>query len=149
MALRLGLLTSTLLALSGNCVAEDARQVVAELDTQFQSAVKINDASTMQKILHEEMVLVLGNGKVETCAEILKEARERQISYEKQDEDPGTQYVRVWQDTAVVTARLWVKGARRDGPAFDRRVWFSDTYVRTSRGWRYVFGQVSLHLPDQ
>jgi hypothetical protein len=29
----------------------------------------------------------------------------------------------------------------------DRRVWFSDTYVRTPQGWKYVFGQVSLKLP--
>jgi ketosteroid isomerase-like protein len=149
MALSLGLLTSTLLGLSGNCLANDAQQIVAKLDTQFQAAVKINDDSTMQKILDDDMVLVLGNGKTEAAAELLQEAREKQISYEKQDEDPGTQYVRVWQDTAVVTARLWVKGARRDGSTFDRRVWFSDTYVRTPRGWRYVFGQVSLHLPDQ
>jgi hypothetical protein len=31
------------------------------------------------------------------------------VSYEKQDEVPGTQTVRVWGDTAVVTALLWLK----------------------------------------
>jgi hypothetical protein len=33
---------------------------------------------------------------------------------------------------------------RRDGDKpFDRKVWFSDTYVLTkSAGWKYVFGQV-------
>lgn len=25
--------------------------------------------------------------------------------------------------------------------------WFSDTYVRTATGWRYVFGQSSMPLP--
>jgi hypothetical protein len=83
-----------------------------------------------------------------TGAELLEEARNKLIAYEQQDEDPGTQTVRVWDDTAIVTARLWVKGVRQDGTVFDRRVWFSDTYVRTPQGWRYFFGQVSLQLPD-
>jgi ketosteroid isomerase-like protein len=51
----------------------------------------------------------------------------------------------VWGDTAVVTAKLRVKGTR-DGKAFDRTLWFSDTYVRTGSGWRYVFGQASIAL---
>ncbi len=29
------------------------------------------------------------------------------------------------------------------------RVWFSDTYLRTPRGWRYAFGQASLPLPKE
>ena len=49
--------------------------------------------------------------------------------------------------TAVVTAKLWLKGAS-DGKAFDRKLWFSDTYVRTPTGWRYAFGQASLSLPS-
>ena len=56
--------------------------------------------------------------------------------------------MRVAGDTAVVTARLWLKGMR-EGVPFDRRLWFSDTYVRTPEGWKYFFGQASLKLPDQ
>ena len=52
----------------------------------------------------------------------------------------------MWGDTAVVTALLWVKGAE-DGREFDYKLRFSDTYVRTPKGWRYVFGQASLPLP--
>ena len=52
----------------------------------------------------------------------------------------------MWGDTAVVTAKLWIKGTR-DGKNFDRTLWFSDTYVRTPGGWRYAFGQASLALP--
>jgi hypothetical protein len=40
-----------------------------------------------------------------------------------------------------------VKGTH-DSKPFDRKLWFSDTYVRTKGGWRYVFGQASLALPD-
>ena len=55
---------------------------------------------------------------------------------------PGTQTVRVWGDTAVVTTALvWLKGVDTGKP-FDRRVWFSETYVLTKAGWKCVFGQV-------
>lgn len=127
---------------------EQDRAEVAAIDTQYQEAVKRNDAQTMAKILHEDFILVLGNGKTATRADLLNDARTGRIKYEKQDEDPGTQTVRVWGDTAVVTAKLWLKYVV-DGKAFDRRLWFSDTYVRTPKGWRYVFGQASLALPAE
>lgn len=123
------------------------QEAVASLDTAFQAAVKANDAPTMARILHKDMVLILGTGAVNTREEQLQEARDKVYEYARQDEDAGTQSVRVWGDTAVVTARLWIKGSSRGVP-FDRRVWFSDTYVRTGSGWQYFVGQASLHLPD-
>ena len=126
----------------------DDRQAVADLDTRFQDAVKRNDADTMAAILHERCVLVLGNGNADTREDQLAEARSRKIVYERQEEDAGTQAVRVWGDTAVVTARLWIKGVGEHG-AFDRRVWLNDTYVRTPLGWRYAFGQAPLALPPE
>jgi ketosteroid isomerase-like protein len=128
--------------------APDAREVVARLDTEFQAAVKVNDVEAMERILGENMILVLGNGAANTRTELLQEARDKAYVYERQEEDFGTQTVRVWGDTAVVTARLWVKGTSQ-GKTFDRHLWFSDVYIRTPRGWRYVFGQASLHLPDE
>jgi hypothetical protein len=46
----------------------------------------------------------------------LEEARSRRITWEQQREIDGSQKVRVWGDTAVVTAKLRVKGTR-DGQA--------------------------------
>ena len=127
---------------------EEDRRTVAALDTEYQDAVKRNDPDTMARILDEKFVLVLGNGKTYGRADLLESARRKEIVYERQDEDPGTQTVRVWGNTAVVTARLWLKGTNEGAP-FERRLWFSDTYVRTPQGWRYVFGQASLPLPDE
>jgi ketosteroid isomerase-like protein len=124
---------------------ERDKKAVADLDTQYQQAVKVNDAATMARILADDFVLVSGKGKVFTREDLLKEAREGKTIYERQDELEQT--VRVWGDTAVVTALLWLKGTT-DGKPFDHKLWFSDTYVRTPRGWRYVFGQSSLPLPD-
>jgi ketosteroid isomerase-like protein len=126
--------------------AADSAEVAA-LDLAFQSAVKRNDAPAIEKILHPNFWLVLGNGTVVTRQELIDEARSGAVNYELQDEDPGTQTVRVWNDTAVVTARLRIKGVRKGAP-FNRTLWFSDTYVRTPAGWRYAFAQASLPLPD-
>ena len=105
-----------------------------------------NDTQTMGPTLHDDFSLVLGRGKNATRADLLNEARAGKIQYEKQDEDLGTQTVRMYGDTAIVTARLWLKYTYEGKPA-ERRLWFSDTYVRTPKGWRYVFGQASLPLP--
>lgn len=127
--------------------AADAK-VVADLDTAYQAAVKINDAAGMARILHPDFVLILGSGAVVDREALLESARSKAQIYEHQEEDAGTQTVRMFGDTAVVTARLWLKGANADGSnAFDRRLWFSDTYVRTPKGWLYALGQASTALP--
>jgi len=126
---------------------EDDAKAVAALDTKYQAAVKANEATTMDQILADDFVLVTGRGTVFSKADLLDSARRKEATYERQDEEPGTQKVRVWGDTAVVTALLWIKSVQGGKPA-DYKLWFSDTYVRTPTGWRYVFGQASLPLPE-
>ena len=129
---------------SVNMAATDDAATVASLDTQYQAAVKANDAATMDRILADDFVLVTGRGQTFTKADLLRDARNKTSVYEHQEE--LEQKVRVWGDTAVVTALLWIKGTSGDKP-FERKLWFSDTYVRTPKGWRYVLGQASLPLP--
>ncbi len=128
------------------CGASSAadEKAVADLDTQYQLAVKNNDAATMERILADDFVLVTGRGATASKADLLQDARSGAVVYEHQEDTQ--QRVRVWGDTAVVTALLWLKGTR-SGKPFDYKLWFSDTYVRTPAGWRYVFGQASLPLP--
>lgn len=135
-------------AVSPTSEAERDRALVAGLDLAYQAAVKRNDADRMDSILHEQFFLILGDGRIVSREELLDSARRKESIFEIQDEDPGTQTVRVWGDTAVVTARLWIKGTRNDAK-FERRLWFSDTYIRTANGWKYAFAQASLPLPVQ
>jgi ketosteroid isomerase-like protein len=122
----------------------DDEAAVAKLDTEYQAAVKKNDAATMDRILADDFVLALGSGKTFSKADLLEQARGGKTVYEHQED--SQQKVRAWGDTAVVTALLWLKGTS-DGKPFERKLWFSDVYVRTAKGWRYVFGQASLPLP--
>jgi ketosteroid isomerase-like protein len=122
----------------------DDRNVVAALDTRYQAAVKHHDVQSITEILALDFALVTGNGRVFSKADLLGEARDTTTVYQHQEDSRQT--VRVWQNTAVVTALLWAKGVQ-NGHAFEYRLWFSDTYVRTADGWRYVFEQASLRLP--
>ena len=119
-------------------------KAVAALDTKYQAAVKAHDVATMDRILADDFVLVTGRGVVHGKADLLAEARATDVVYEHQEDTQQT--VRLWGKTGVVTALLWVKGTDKGKP-FDYKLWFSDTYVKTPGGWRYVFGQASLPLP--
>jgi ketosteroid isomerase-like protein len=139
-ALPLGVVTDS------NASSEEDAKTVAALDTKYQAEVKSNNAATMDQILADDFVLVNGRGKVSSKADLIESARKKEVTYERQDEESGTQKVRVWGDTAVVTSLLWIKAVHADKP-IDYKLWFSDTYIRTPAGWRYVFGQASLPLP--
>jgi ketosteroid isomerase-like protein len=124
---------------SSSASTNQDRKTVARLDTEYQAAVKTNDADSMARILADDFVLVTASGKTYTKADMLEDARKGDV-YEHNEED--TQSVRVWGDTAVVTARLWER-YKSEGITHDHKFWFSDTYVRTPAGWKDVFGQSS------
>jgi hypothetical protein len=126
-----------------NASSDNDQKALAALDTEYQEAVKKNDGAKMAGILSDDFVLVTGSGKTYTKADMLADAQRGDV-YEKNDEELQT--VRVWGGTAVVTARLWEKYTN-GGKSYDHKFWFSDTYVRTPTGWKYVFGQSSLPLP--
>ena len=122
---------------------ENDKKLVAKLDTEYQAAVEKNDAATMDRLLADDFILVTGSGKVYTKADLLEDARGGHTRYEHQSDNE--QNVRFWENTAVITAKLWEKGTE-NGKPFDYTLWFSDTYVRTPSGWKYVFGQASSPL---
>lgn len=116
---------------------------VAALDTEFQAAVAKNDAATIDRLLADDYVLINSKGSVYTKADLLKEARDGKTVYTRQDD--AQQTVRIWGDTAVLTALLTAAGTD-EGKPFEYHVWFSDTYVCTASGWRYSFAQVGAHV---
>lgn len=120
-------------------------EIVAALDSEYQEAVKRNDAGAMDRILGDEFVLVSSSGTTYTKAQLLDEARSARTIYEHQEDSHKT--VRMFGDTAIVTAYLWEKGVE-DGKPFDHKLWFSDVYRHTPTGWRYVFAQ-SAYRPGE
>ena len=125
--------------------AED-RQTLADLDTKYQKAVEQNDAKTMAEILADDFVLVEGDGKRSTKADLVNDAKSGKTHYVHQDDSERT--VAVFGDTGVVTAKLRATGIE-DGVRVDYLQWFTDVYIRTPNGWRYYYAQASLSLPSK
>ena len=57
----------------------DDQRTVAALDTQYQAAVKQNDAARMGLILADDFVLVTGSGKTYSKNDLLEEARSGRV----------------------------------------------------------------------
>ena len=83
-----GLVMALVASTAGATPADDAK-VVAALDTEFQAAVKRNDADTIGRILADDMILVTGRGAVFTREDHLRAARNQERNYEQQDEEPA------------------------------------------------------------
>jgi ketosteroid isomerase-like protein len=120
------------------------RNNVAALDTEFQAATKRNDAAAVARFLPDDYILVSSTGEVQTKADLVNDARAKTYIYSHQEDSHQT--VRMWGDTAVLTALLWAEGTTA-GRHFNVKVWFSDIYACTPQGWRYVFAQVGQHVP--
>jgi len=93
----------------------------------------------MDRILADDFILVTGAGKTHATADLLDEARSGRVLYERQDDKVRRRF--------AFGAIRRAKGTE-NGKLFEYSLWFSDTYVRTPTGWRYVFGQASLPLPE-
>jgi Domain of unknown function (DUF4440) len=63
-----------------NASREEDAKAVAALDTKYQAAVKINDATDMDRILADDFVLVTGHGKVYNKADMLDSARKKEVT---------------------------------------------------------------------
>ncbi len=63
---------------------------VADLDSDYQQAVKKNDSVTMDRILADDFVLITGTGKVFTKTDLLDEAKSGKYQYEHQEDSEKT-----------------------------------------------------------
>ena len=135
--MRTPLLILALLASSASSHAACSNDV-ERLDIEFQAATGKKDVAAIDRMLPDDYVLITSKGQLETKADLLAEARDPKVVYTHQEDSQRT--VRIWSDTAIITAVLWAAGTE-DGKPFDYRLWFSDVYLCTAKGWRYTFGQ--------
>jgi hypothetical protein len=81
------LVSMALTVLANRATASEAkdRDLIVGLHATYQRAVKLNDATTMRRILDDRFVLVLGDGKRYSRADVLASAASGRITYERQD----------------------------------------------------------------
>jgi ketosteroid isomerase-like protein len=124
-------------AAPASATLQDDIRAVTQLNERYQRAVLEGDAATMDAILADDFVLYSSSGTEHTKKDLLAEARRKDLTFQRNE--CSNVRVRVWGDTAVLTASLWEAGSDK-GTKFDHRVEFADVYVRTPSGWKYVVG---------
>ena len=137
----------TLLAaslLSGACApkaAPSADEILA-FETAATDAFLRNDTIAIDTLLTDDVTLILGDGTIQTKADLLREAREEVVKYTRFEN--VDQVVRFYgPTTAVVTGRTIISGIAQDGSVVEVDVIFTDAIVKQGREWKFAAGHVS------
>ncbi len=115
-----------------------------ELRAQAQAwrrAIVANEAEEIGRFMTEDWVLVDEDG-VGTRERFLSLVSSGALTHSRMEPVPGTERVRVYGDTAAITARV-VNTAHFGGREFHADEWTTDLYHRTGQGWICVLSQVT------
>ena len=120
---------------------QDVIRQIVDLERQAKEASLHRDAEFCQRTLAEDYVGITPLGQVATKQDVLRARKSGQLRYETID--VTEMVVRVYGDTAVVTARADVKGHQLgedfSGPYRYTRVW-----VRRAGRWETVSYQATV-----
>lgn len=119
---------------------ETIREII-EMERQAREATLRRDADFSQRTLAEDYVAITPLGTVTTKQDTVSARKSRQLRYDTMD--VSDMVVRVYGDTAVVTARADVKGHQLgedfSGPYRYTRVW-----VKKTGHWQAVSYQATV-----
>lgn len=116
-------------------------QDVLNIAHSWQRAIVANDAHSIARFTAEDWVLVDRTG-LGTRAEFLSLVESGELTHSAVQSVEGSERVRIYEDTAVVTARV-TNTAHYRGQVFPADEWTTDVYRRTESGWRCVLSQVT------
>jgi ketosteroid isomerase-like protein len=120
---------------------QDTIREIVDIEHQAKEATLRRDADFPQRMLADDYVAIGPLGQVTTKREAISARRSGQLRYE--NIDVSDMVVRLYGDTAVVTARADVKGHQLgedfSGPYRYTRVW-----VRRSGRWQAVSYQATV-----
>jgi ketosteroid isomerase-like protein len=145
-----GLLSTSLLAAQHTAIRprqpintgdEDGIRQIVELERQAKEASLHRDADFSERTLGDDYVGITPLGQVTTKQDVLRARKSGQLRYETID--VSEMVVRVYGDTAIVTARADVKGHQLgedfSGPYRYTRIW-----VRRAGRWEIVSYQATV-----
>jgi ketosteroid isomerase-like protein len=120
---------------------QDTIREIVDIERQTKEATLRRDAEFPQRMLAEDYVAISPLGQITTKKEAISARRSGQLRYE--NIDVSDMVVRLYGDTAIVTARADVKGHQLgedfSGPYRYTRVW-----VRRAGRWQAVSYQATV-----
>lgn len=136
--LALGSLVGLAGLLSG---AEDARtdQELRKLEQEWAEAEQKRDVVKVGQILATDYHLTIATGELRDKEAVLRELKSGELSIEASMF--ADKRVRVYGDTAVVTARLIIKKGKYKGTDISGESRYTNVYVKKDGRWQCVCGQ--------
>ncbi|MBA3711301.1 MAG: nuclear transport factor 2 family protein [Pyrinomonadaceae bacterium] len=122
-----------------------AEQAVRQLDTERVQALLRSNTTTLERIFADDYANTNNSGEVLTKGQVMAEVKSGDVKYETITIDDVQ--VRVYGDTAVLTGRATVKGARK-GQDISGQNRVTRVYVKQAGGWRLV-AQQSTRIAQQ
>ena len=114
----------------------DVRKLFADVT----SALNKNDTAALEKIYADDYVLINTDGSMQTRAERLATIKSGELKFDSLSYSDVA--VRVYGDTAVVTAIATVKATNKGKP-LDQKQRVTQVDVKTKDGWRMVSAQTN------
>jgi ketosteroid isomerase-like protein len=114
---------------------------VVDMERQAREAILRRDADFSQKTLADDYVAITPLGQVTTKQDSVSARKSGQLRYDMVD--VSDMVVRVYGDTAVVTARADVKG-RQMGEDFSGPYRYTRVWVRKAGHWQAVSYQATV-----
>lgn len=110
------------------------------LEKQFAQAIVKADVDALDKLVSDDWIIIGPEGKVINKTGFLDVIRSGALAHSSMESDETR--VRVYGDTAIVTARVVTSGAYR-GQAFATQERSSDVFVRQQGHWKCVLTQLT------
>ena len=122
-----------------------SEQEIRQMIQKYHSALLQRDIPTLEKIWADDYVFVNGAGDVLTKAQRLANLKSGQTAFESiNDEEDIT--VRVYENSAVATSRLTIKGQYSGQPS-SGQYRSSHVWVKGPGGWQLVSHQLTALAP--
>ncbi len=127
------------LAPAVTATAQDgAESAIRQAETRRFQALVQQDTGALTPLLGDDLTYVHTNGKRDTKRTLLDAVRSGQLVYE--EITPQETHVRVFDDMAVVTGRIWMRaGTRIQMLGFS--LTYTSVYVRRQNRWLLVAWQ--------
>src|SRR5207237_10190173 len=142
------------IALTVTCISfafgEDQRettneQEVRQMIQKYGSALLQRDIPMLEKIWADDYIFVNASGEVLTKAQRLANAKSGATTLDSINEEENIN-VRVYQNSAVATSRVTIKGQYAGQPT-SGQYRSTQVWVKGTAGWQYVYNKLTALHP--
>jgi uncharacterized protein (TIGR02246 family) len=135
-----------LLVVAGLALAADkSAEAVKAAEKSWASATVAGDEATLGKVLADDLTYTHSNGDTDNKAAYINNLKTGTRKYHKLDHE--SMDVRLYGNTAVLTATAQVETSQKGGSAAPAHLRFIHVWVMQNGRWQLVAHQ-SLRLPD-